>query len=364
MTETTSPRRHVFLISYGRTGSTLLMALLSNHPGVLVRGENDMMLRHIQRAYNSVRERQRDAASSTSDSWFGAHLFTDEYLVPTFRGFLENFMVGDRNLDEISVLGFKEAHYDGKIYGLDGKALRDKKGVLMFDESLVVADLEFLRKLFPDCLFVFNTRDPSEVVHSDFQIGRRVERFAGLNLRYQAWAAEYDGVVVDYSDIVEFGPQMQTMFDRLGITPDPEIISNTLSNLQGYVSPAEGSQISRIPYFVRVLRREDVAFWDVQSITLYETRIATISGGLIASRPVGVADWFVSDPRARIVNFKGGNPSEYYAEHMSKPEYLSCNFALEVLLPPGVESVTVSLFGQPALKVQHIEALPEAPVPT
>lgn len=353
-------RRHVFLVSYGRTGSTLLMALLSNHPGVLVRGENNMLLRHFQRTYEALKSKYDAESDATNSPYFGGHLFDDEHLVPMFRGFTEQFLAGDRDLAEIQVLGFKEAHYDGRIWTDDPEA--DAKNP-RFDNELIVNDLAFLKKLFPDCLFVFNTRDPSEVIRSDFNAGRRIERFAGLNALYHEMAQTHGGLVVDYSDVADFGPQTQRVFERLGIEPDQKIVTNTLARQQGYSRLGAGARVSRVPYFVRLLPRDDLTFVDIQSVTLYDTRIAVISGGLIAGRPVAAWDWYVGDARARIVNFKGENPSEYYASHIKEPEFLNCGFALEVFLPKELDAITVSLFGQPALRIQNIAAIEEVPVP-
>ncbi|HCK84448.1 MAG TPA: hypothetical protein DHW63_08005 [Hyphomonadaceae bacterium] len=357
--EAASDRRHVFLISYGRTGSTLLMALLSNHPRVLVRGENNMLMAHFQRAYDALQSKFDADADVTSSPYFGGHLYNDAALAPLFRGFVEKFLAGDRKLDEYRVLGFKEAHYDGRIWTDDPEA--DAR-TPRFDNEVVVAELAFLKKLFPDCLLVFNTRDPSEVIRSDFNTGRRIERFAGLNALYHQMAEKHDGLVVDYSDIVDFGPQTQRVFERLGLTPDQKIVTETLAKQQGYSRLGTGARVSRVPYFVRLLPREDISFMDIQSVTLYDSRIAVISGGLIAGRPVEAWDWYVGDARARVVNFKGGNPSEYYASHIKEPEFLNCGFALEVFLPKEIDAVNVSLFGHPALRIQNIAAIEEVPV--
>ena len=40
-------RDYVFVMTYGRSGSTLLMGLLNTIPGYLIRGENDDALRFL-----------------------------------------------------------------------------------------------------------------------------------------------------------------------------------------------------------------------------------------------------------------------------------------------------------------------------
>lgn len=348
-------RRHIFSISYGRTGSTLFMALLSNHPGVLVRGENHMMIRRLQGVYDGLREKHFADASLTSNSWFGAHLFEDSFLLPVFREFIEKILAGDRSLDGVRVLGFKEVRYNGRVSPSDKM---DPDEAPRHDDAIVARDLDFLRKLFPGCLFVFNTREPTEVIRSDFQIGGRAERFAALNQLYKDLAAAYDGLVVDYADVAEFGPQTQAVFERLGIEPDTKIISDTLSRQQGYATVRLGSKVSRVPYYVKVLEHEGLAFLDVQSITLFKGGIAVITGGILSDLPIAISDWQVHAPGSRIVNFRDSIHSPHYKAAVDHPRADACGFALEVFLPGELKSLDVDLFGKPALLLQHATSLP------
>jgi hypothetical protein len=355
-------RRHIFIISYGRTGSTLLMALLSNHPGVLVRGENGMVMRQFENVFETLLAKHDPDAVHTSNAYYGAHRFSESHLTTLLREFTEAFLAGDKSLEGISVLGFKEANYDCVVLDDNGEARRYDNADISFVEKVIRKDLCFLRRLFPNCLFVFNTRDPADVVRSDFQTGRDARRIESLSALYCKLAREFDGVVADYSDIVEFGPQCELVFKRLGVKPDIRIVQQTLASQQGYVTIAPGSIVSRVPYFLRPLPREDISFLDIQSLTLFDSRIAVVSGGLICGAPIERGDWSTSHPQATVVRFKGGNPTNYYAEYIGDPSFANCGFAFEVILPKEVSSITVSLFGRPAWRIDHIGALPETPV--
>src|SRR5829696_1859856 len=50
---------YVFVMTYGRSGSTLLMGLLNTIPGYLVRGENDDALRFLYDFHRTCVERSR-----------------------------------------------------------------------------------------------------------------------------------------------------------------------------------------------------------------------------------------------------------------------------------------------------------------
>ena len=50
---------YVFVMTYGRSGSTLLMGLLNTIPGYLIRGENDDALRFLHDFHQTCVERSR-----------------------------------------------------------------------------------------------------------------------------------------------------------------------------------------------------------------------------------------------------------------------------------------------------------------
>ena len=50
---------YVFVMTYGRSGSTLLMGLLNTIPGYLVRGENDDALRYLYDFHRTCVERSQ-----------------------------------------------------------------------------------------------------------------------------------------------------------------------------------------------------------------------------------------------------------------------------------------------------------------
>lgn len=328
-------KRHVFVISYGRTGSTLLMALLSNHPRVLVRGENRSLFRYLQGAYDSLTASYDPRGSEASNPFYGAHLFQDSFLVPWLRAAAEAFLAGDRAPDTFDVLGFKEAVYN--------------------DLDTLRVDLDFIRKLFPGCLLLFNTRDPADVAQSDFNAKWRPERFSRLNQSYRELAGEYGGLLVDYSDIVEFGPQTQAAFARLAINADPDIVARTLRNQQGYVPLGPRTRVSRVPYFVRVLPREDIDFLDVWGVSAGDG-LVTVRGGIVGGGEIGGGDWSVDPEDGKVVEYKGRIASGDYSWRLTEPQFQDCGFELTLSASRG--GISVSLFGAPLLKVSRISAMP------
>lgn len=67
--------RYVFIFTYGRSGSTLLLGYLNSLPGYCVRGENYMALGHLCQFYRSVKNTTGQIAKKThlpTHPWFGA----------------------------------------------------------------------------------------------------------------------------------------------------------------------------------------------------------------------------------------------------------------------------------------------------
>ena len=73
---------HVFVMTYGRSGSTLLMGILNSIPGWLLRGENRHAMRHLYEFHRSgLAERARvdpARASEPTHPWFGIESFPEE----------------------------------------------------------------------------------------------------------------------------------------------------------------------------------------------------------------------------------------------------------------------------------------------
>ncbi|WP_212525596.1 sulfotransferase [Actibacterium sp. MT2.3-13A] len=143
---------HVFIVTYGRSGSTLLQNLLNSIPGYCIRGENNNTLYHMARAWEAVsaseemRGQRRSGQPTTREHpWYGAELVDPDVLgrdlAETFRRDVLRSPPGTR------VAGFKEIrfHLAGAHTG---------------------AYLDFIERFFPGSRFVFNTRDHAAVARS------------------------------------------------------------------------------------------------------------------------------------------------------------------------------------------------------
>jgi len=137
----------VFIVTYGRSGSTLLQGLLDSTPGWLIRGENAGSVYPLFQHYKLITERpqsrRRPTPTSPTDPWFGLDGYPRQRAQRALRDLVLDTLL--RPEPDTRVTGFKEIRW----------------------QSADLADyLRFLQELFPGARFIVNTRDHEKVVAS------------------------------------------------------------------------------------------------------------------------------------------------------------------------------------------------------
>jgi hypothetical protein len=205
---------HVFVMTYGRSGSTLLMGLLNSIPGYLIRGENRHAMRHLYDFHRSglvERARVNPARSSQSTHpWFGIEGFDE---AASLRG-----------IRELATATLLRPEPDTRVTGY--------KEIRWYDEDLPDY-LTFLQQVFPGCRFVVNTRHLPDVAgsnfwtHKDDPLGRleRIESImlpAAKGLGDAAYRVHYDDYVADPT-------VLRGLFEWLGEPWDEQAVRATLA---------------------------------------------------------------------------------------------------------------------------------------
>ncbi len=137
---------HLFVMTYGRSGSTLVQALLNSIPGYLVRGENGGILTHLHAFHQGAlagKAPRGERARSPNSPWFGIVDYPDEVALAQIRELVTRTLL--RPEPDTRVTGFKEIRW------------------YMDDLASYVA---FLRAVFPGARFVVNTREIADVARS------------------------------------------------------------------------------------------------------------------------------------------------------------------------------------------------------
>lgn len=192
--------RYVFIVTYGRSGSTLLQGVLNSLPGYLIRGENRNAVYHLFQFHQTcVRERARtnrqsgrdpdspDSTANPTHPFFGIGGYPGGKAVADIRRLAVDTLL--RPGPDTRVSGFKEIRW----YQPD-----------------VLDYVAFLQRVFPGARFVVNTRNHADVARSGWwaeqdnaeEVLARIE--SGIldlaeRLGDQAYRVHFDDYVADPS---------------------------------------------------------------------------------------------------------------------------------------------------------------------
>ncbi len=215
------PGGYVFIVTYGRSGSTLLQALLNSIDGYCIRGENENVLLHLARIWHTVQAsepmrglRSQGQTTSPTHPWFGAEAIDPEALGHAFaRVFLEQVLKLPKGT---RVGGFKEIRFVDTV-------------------SSLPQYLRFIFRFFPNSRIIFNVRDHAAVARSGWwanmdpkqvipRLARADEKVIALQEKYPA-----QSIVVRYEDYTRSPDALLPLFQFLGEPFSRERVTEILS---------------------------------------------------------------------------------------------------------------------------------------
>ena len=206
----------VFVVTYGRSGSTLLQNMINTLPGHVLRGENANLLAPLVRAWQDLRQseqganmRQQGRPSGPHQPWYGYEAIDADQLGQDLADvFLRDVL---RPGPETRVIGFKEIRWHD-------------------DPDLFAPMLEFLQRYMPRARFIFNTRTHEEVCRSGWwkTMPRPVvlEQLEQAETLYAAWQAAHpdECLALHYNDYVSGPEAWRPLFDFLEEPFDPDLV--------------------------------------------------------------------------------------------------------------------------------------------
>jgi hypothetical protein len=210
---------YVFVVTYGRSGSTLTQVLLNAIPGYCIRGENANATRHIAQMVHVLRNEKnltnrRDRLERAQagparpalgqigkpqDPWFGAELLDVKSLG---RSLCDVFVREVLQLpDGVRVGGFKEIRY-------------------LHDPKFLTVHLETLQEFFPGAKLILQTRAHAEVMKSswwkDHDPAMLARRLAQLDEGFHAYRGNHDGCFhLDHSTYRQGTEALRPLFEFL-----------------------------------------------------------------------------------------------------------------------------------------------------
>lgn len=214
----------ILIITYGRSGSTLLQGLLNSIDGVLVRGENHNLCYGFYKSYRSLVETKgmkMDGATPVSP-WFGCQEVDVDMFLVGVQNLLRDLLVGPgRRIGEVSCYGFKEIRY------------------IEVADAEIMNYLEFLSDVFPNPALIFLTRDHHEVVTSGWwatqdpgEVRRELER---LEARFKEYSeGNMNCFALDYSDMTNRSPRLRQLYEFVGAVYIEETVREVLLKQHSY----------------------------------------------------------------------------------------------------------------------------------
>lgn len=219
---------YLFVVTYGRSGSTLLTGVLNSIRGVLIRGEVDGMLMELWRFHRSgMNQRDRineERLVSPRHPWFGIDGYPEDVALQSVRALVVDTLL--RPAADTRVTGAKEIRWPD-------------------DEADFDDYIDFLREVFPGARFLVNTRDLAATARSGWwrttpdardRLAAADARFRGLVDRLGRDIAHH----VHYDDYVDDVESLRPMYDWLGFPFDPDVVELVTNLKHSYAAAAAG----------------------------------------------------------------------------------------------------------------------------
>ncbi|TFH67144.1 hypothetical protein E3W66_09860 [Gammaproteobacteria bacterium LSUCC0057] len=212
----------ILIITYGRSGSTLLQGILNSTAGVTIRGENYDFCGGLYRSYKSLVKTHNFKGHIDTDSrhaWYGANEIRPGTFIKACQHLVKQQIIGNEYKPN-TIYGFKEIRY--------------------IDYAGELAEyLDFLYLIFPNPAFIFNLRNPADVSRSGFwkksDSATVTAEIATLNQRFRLYANQRDYCFIhDYDQLIAASSPAKELFSFLGFNYDAERIKHVLSLKHSY----------------------------------------------------------------------------------------------------------------------------------
>lgn len=290
----------VLIITYGRSGSTLLQGLLNSIKGCLVRGENYNFCYGLFEAYESLLKAQQEdyrngqLSKRIESPWYGAYQFDENRFLADARKLVLHQLNPDD--EALSCVGFKEIRY---------------MDIINSNPKKLQAYLSFLGKLFPNPAFIVLTRDHEQVVNSGWWQSKDREKVKSQLAVFEEVMHSFNKnkdnfFFLDYNDIIQNNKNLVGMFQFLGATYKDDNVKKILLTKHSY-------QPRNIKYFR--IKQTDYTFIEYANIDKVPLKKSMVSGVIVLSNDVDFSTFSLFINNEKI---KWGVSSPFIADKFPK----------------------------------------------
>jgi len=218
----------LLIVTYGRSGSTLLQGVLNSMPGVLVRGENYNLCYGLHQAWRSLVDSKQkfggEFSRKVEHPWYGSSLLDPDRFIADARTLVMNQLMQGPEAHGVRCVGFKEIRYTAGNLPTAG------------DEDYPTrlhGYLDFLARLFPKLGLVFLTRPHDQVASSFWWKKHSPEHVDKLLTDFESAASRYRHPQVrtysiDYTELVGQTERLVGLFEFVGAAYNASDVSQVL----------------------------------------------------------------------------------------------------------------------------------------
>lgn len=217
----------ILIITYGRSGSTLLQGILNAIDGCLIKGENYNAIFHLFEFYEKLILNKQKNSNQTgpNNPFYGAALLDEESVLKHIQNMVRDILLADKvNNPDFFCYGFKEISY------------------IKYPDKLF-SYLDFLVRIFPNVGFIFNTRNIEDVIKSAWWANIDPEKAKSDLHKIEELFDEYcenhsNSFQITYEEIVANDQGLKAMFDFIGAEYSRSTVDRILTIPHSY-SPTQ-----------------------------------------------------------------------------------------------------------------------------
>lgn len=216
--------KSILIVTYGRSGSTLLQGLLDSYEGIVIRGENYLFIWRLFISYKRLIETLKHSKAMTPQKpFYGANLINIERFLTDAWILIKNQLFPDIKLDQIKAIGYKEIRY------------------IDLTEKEFYDFLNFQKELFPKPVcFIFLFRNHDSVTKSGWwanfkpdEVKKKLINFENRALKFHSENRK-SSFVIKYEDIISINENLKKLIQFLGLSFDKKRIEKVLETPHSY----------------------------------------------------------------------------------------------------------------------------------
>lgn len=211
---------NIFIVTYGRSGSTLLQGILNSNSEILIKGENSNFLYRVFNSYEQILKtieigKRLSKPDNPKNAWYGYSQINAEQFLADCKVLVDNVLFAGVEKSKMKIYGFKEIRYP---------YLND------FEKYL-----HFIKTLYPNACFIFNTRNLEDVIKSGWWKKQNksevIKLLTNCENNFNSFFNKYNSYAyqISYEQIIDKeSDHISDLFKFLDITYDSELIRKTL----------------------------------------------------------------------------------------------------------------------------------------